>query len=370
MSTTLAAYLHDLSPFVFRVGSGFGLRWYGLSYVAGFVVAWLWMRWMARRGITPLSPDRVTDAMVYLVGGVLVGGRLGYVLFYRPDLLADFSGSFPWWGVLRLNEGGMASHGGIAGVIIASFLIARPGREPGGAPTPRVPVLHVLDLFALACTPGLLFGRLANFINGELLGKVVAGPGEAAPWWSVRYPQEAYTPQAPDGQEAALSVMLEKYRLPTEQTDIETYERIVGALQSGGVRAREIAADLAPLLSARHPSQLYQGATEGLLAGAALWMIWRRPRLPGVVGAWFLILYGVVRVLTEFIRLPDSHLAVQRIAGLSRGQWLSVAMIVVGAVAIAIIRARGAPAMGGWGRAGQAERTGRAGARNSGEVRP
>lgn len=348
--TTLAAYLHDLSPIALRLGSGFGLRWYGLAYVAGFMLAWLWMRWLAKRNLTPLSADRVTDAMVALVFGVLVGGRLGYVLFYRPDLWLDFSAGFPWWGVLRLNEGGMASHGGMLGVIFAAFLIARPGRDRANQPTPRVPVLHVLDLFALTCTPGLFLGRIANFINGELLGNIVAPPGTPAPWWSVKYPQEAFTAQAPQGQAEALAPLLAHHRLPSE-SDGETYDRLVSIIQSGGPRAKEIAADLASLLAARHPSQIYQALAEGLLLGAILWIVWRVPRLPGVVGAIFLLSYGVLRVLTEFIRLPDAHLTIQRIAGLTRGQWLSVAMILAGIVTLAIIRARGGTKLGGWARA-------------------
>ncbi|CAG0988563.1 Phosphatidylglycerol--prolipoprotein diacylglyceryl transferase [Phycisphaerales bacterium] len=348
MSTTLAAWLHDLSPFLIRFGDGFGIRWYGVSYLAGFLSAWWMLRWFSRSGLTPMTPQRLTDAMLALVVGVVVGGRLGYVLFYRPDLIGDFSSSFPWWGVLRLNEGGMASHGGMAGVIIAAFVVARGGKDSKGVAAPRVPVLHVLDLLAIACTPGLFFGRLANFVNGELLGEIVAKPGQPAPWWSVKFPQEAYTSQAPEGQVAALRPILDPYRLPGEADEV-VYERVMHVLHSGGTAARNVAAKLGPVISARHPSQLYQAAAEGLVLGALLWAVWRRPRKPGVVGCWFLLAYGVLRVLTELIRLPDAHLHVQRYLGLSRGQWLSVAMVAVGVVALGVVSRRKVERMGGWG---------------------
>src|SRR6185295_6836241 len=100
---TLAAWLHNIGPFLVQFTPSFGLRWYGLAYATGFLIGWVWLRWMSRRGMTPLSPQRVSDAMLLLVLGVVVGGRLGYVLFYARDLLTDLTSSFPWWGVLRLN---------------------------------------------------------------------------------------------------------------------------------------------------------------------------------------------------------------------------------------------------------------------------
>lgn len=341
------AWVHDLSPFVFRFGDGWGLRWYGVSYVAGFLAGWFILRLWAKRAWSPLSAQRASDAMIALVTGVVLGGRLGYVLFYKPSLLWSFTDSIPWWGVLRLNEGGMSSHGGMLGVIFAAFWIARGGKNSNGEVEPRLPVLHVLDLFALACTPGLFFGRLANFINGELLGEIVAQPGKPAPWWSVKFPQEFATSQAPPGQVEAVAPLLSPYRLAGEG-DIEAYERMVGVLQSGGSAAREVAVNLGPHLAARHPSQLYQALAEGVVLGGVLWAIWARPRRPGVVGCCFLITYGVLRILTELIRLPDADLAVGRFAGLSRGQWLSAAMIAAGAVALWIVSRRPAARLGGW----------------------
>lgn len=347
----LAAWLHDLNPFLLQISGSFGLRWYGLSYGAGFVIAWLILRWAARRRLILLPEERVTDAMLVLVIGVVLGGRLGYVLFYKPALLASFSSDFPWWGVFRVNEGGMASHGGIIGVIVACWFIARGPAGPDGTRPGRLPMLHILDTTALACPIGLGLGRLANFINGELLGKVIAGAGEPAPWWAVRFPQELLgemrADEFPPQRKAELVHLVPGARSIEDPAWYSGVSRLIDQLQHGSAQA---AAKLEPVLSARHPSQLYQAFTDGIVLSVVLWMIWARPRKPGVIGCWFLITYGVLRVITEFWRLPDAHLAVPRVAGLSRGQWLSVAMVAVGAVALAIVRGRPVEPIGGWAR--------------------
>src|SRR5437870_1586985 len=102
----LAAWLHNLSPFALRLWDDFGLRWYGLSYAAGFLVAWLLLRFLCRRGAAPFPAERAGDVILYGVVGVVVGGRLGYVLFYDPSLLWDFGHTPPWWGLLAINRGG------------------------------------------------------------------------------------------------------------------------------------------------------------------------------------------------------------------------------------------------------------------------
>ena len=330
---TLAAWLHDLSPYIVQFGGGFGLRWYGTAYAAGFVAAWLLLRRLSRRGLTPLSEQRITDAMFALCVGVVAGGRLGYVLFYEPNLLWTFSNSPPWWGLLQINKGGMASHGGMMGVLIACWSISRGPKAADGTRPARVPMLHVMDLTAFAAPPGLFFGRLANFINGELLGRVVARPGEDSPWWAVKFPQEMFSAHAPTltpEQSTRLARLLDAHRLGQE-ADAAAYDRVLHTLQSSsGTRATEIARELAPLVSARHPSQLYQAAAEGLVLFACMLPLWFRVRRPGVITAVFLIVYGALRIVTEFYRLPDAHLAVQRLMGLSRGQWLSVTMILAG----------------------------------------
>lgn len=339
-----AAWLHTFDPFVIRITPGFGVRWYGVAYLAGFLFAWWMLRALAKRRTILLTPVQVGDAMLALVIGVFVGGRLGYVLLYKPSLLWQFTSTPPWWGVLAINQGGMASHGGMLGVIVASLWVAR---------RVKVPALHVMDLVALAAPAGLFLGRIANFINGELLGRIVARPGEPGPWWSVRYPQELRTEHAPaltDDQRSRLLSLLDVvapgWDAPGGIDDTDAVNRLIDAVQRG---AGDLARELAPLLAARHPSQLYQALAEGPILFGALALIWLKPRRPGVVGAWFLMLYGVMRVLTEHWRLPDDHLATPTWLGLSRGQWLSAAMIVAGAAALWIIVARRrAEPIGGW----------------------
>jgi phosphatidylglycerol---prolipoprotein diacylglyceryl transferase len=343
---SLAAWFHDLSPFAIRFTETFGIRWYGLSYALGFLIGWLVLRWLAKVGFTPIPRARIGDVILIWVVGVIVGGRLGYVLVYQPALLWKFEPGFPWWQVLALNQGGMASHGGVLGVIIASFLVARGFRDEQGVRRGRVPVRHVLDLSALAVPFGLLLGRLANFVNGELLGAVVARPGDPAPRWAVRFPQEVLEhPVQTEAQLDAIRRIAQTVGSPGRSFDAN-YRLVLDRIQRGD---QALVQQLEPLISARHPSQLYQALAEGVIVGIVLWLIARRPRLPGVIGAWFFISYGILRVITEIWRLPDSHLAVQRIMGLSRGQWLSVAMVVAGVTALVVVKRIGGERMGGWG---------------------
>lgn len=348
---TLAAWLHDLNPFLLRISGNFGLRWYGLSYGAGFLIGWAILRSCAKRGLILLSPQRVTDAMLYCIVGVVLGGRLGYVAFYRPDLLASFGPEPPWWGVLRVNDGGMSSHGGMIGVIIACWLIARGRRDEAGVRHERVPALHLMDITALACPIGLGLGRIANFINGELLGRIVARPGEPAPWWAVRFPQELLGEWRPEeltpAREAALTALVPGAVSIDDPAWGRGVRVLIERLQSGSAEA---AARLEPVLNARHPSQVYQAFTDGVVLFVVLWWIWRRPRKPGVIGSWFLMTYGVMRIITEFWRLPDAHLHTPRVLGLSRGQWLSAVMVAVGAVALVIVQRRPVGRIGGWAR--------------------
>ncbi len=345
MSALLASWMHDIDPWAFRVSGGFGVRWYGLSYIAGFVCAWFILRALARRKRLELDPESVPDVILVIMVGVIVGGRLGYALVYNPSLLTTFTGAFPFWDVLNLTKGGMASHGGMIGLLASAWWIAR--RQ--GSHT-----LHVLDAIVLAAPPGLFFGRLANFVNGELLGRTVAAPGEPGPWWAVRFPQELLE-RPSEAQLGAIQRMQVEFAAPLPQ--------IVEFVQSGSDRAR---AAIEPLLFARHPSQLYQAAVEGLIVGAAVWLVWRTPRRPGVVTGVFLIVYGLGRIATETVRLPDVHLGTA--LGLSRGQWLSAVMILGGAGLLVFIRARARwgrwpePVAGGvrtaQGQPGDAKRTG------------
>jgi phosphatidylglycerol:prolipoprotein diacylglycerol transferase len=358
MTATLAAWLHDIGPFVLRFTDHFGIRWYGLSYIAGFLIAGIMMHRMATRGLLRVPPDRVFDALVMLVGGVVIGGRLGYVFLYQPSLLWTFEPAFPFWGLLMITRGGMASHGGMLGVIVAAWLVSRGFKDESGRRVGACPPLHVMDAIALTAPIGLGLGRLANFINGELLGRVVARAGEPAPWWAVRFPQEHLSGhEAPltASQEVELVRLVTEHRLPNDpEADwFEfAYGRVLDKLHAGSA---EIAARLEPLVSARHPSQLYQLFAEGMVTLAVAWFVFRRPRKPGVVGAWFLITYGVGRVVTEFWRLPDDHfkgaglLDSARLMGLSRGQWLSVLMVGAGVALLVVVSRRAAERMRGWG---------------------
>lgn len=341
---TLGAWLHDLDPFAVRFTDSLGIRWYGLAYVAGFAVGWIVLRAIALRGLIRLRPHSVSDLMMGVVLGTLLGGRLGYAIFYMPSLFVTWLDHAPWWGLLAINEGGMSSHGGLIGVMLACVWFAR--RE-------GVAWLHVTDCTCLVAPIGIFFGRIANFVNGELLGAIVARPGQVAPWWAVKYPQELLdrAPELSDRQAMELDALLARYAAPGESLGAAE-RRMIDALQRGEAGLAEA---LAPLISARHPSQLYQAMAEGALIFACLWVIWARARRPGVISAWFLMLYGAGRVLTELIRLPDANVWRPLIAGLSRGQWLSVLMIGTGAVTLwYATRCSQEPKVGGWAQRGAA----------------
>ena len=372
----VAAYVHQFDPFAIRFSGDFGIRWYGLAYLAGFVVAYLLMRFLAARRLILLSPWQVADLMLAAIVGTLLGGRLGYVLFYDPHLFVDFTSDFPFWGVVAINRGGMASHGGMIGVILGTLWFCR---------RTDINPLHGLDLVALMTPPGMLFGRLANFVNGELLGvpakegfplavkfpqEITDGPGS---WWI-----EEMAPLSPLASHLGLSEReyTQTIQLAAEQQTeaiqalIAIRDRLVEQVQAG---TPEVLRMVEPLLTARHPSQLYQAVAEGLVLGATLLILfaifrprgvraldapaasaardehkhehdpllrartWSGPGRPGFVGAAFLITYGLLRVITEVWRLPDE--GVDRVFGLSRGQLLSALMVVAGIVALMVVAA-------------------------------
>ena len=361
MPPTLAAWLHDLDPFAIQFTETFGLRWYGLSYLAGFVAGYLLIRRVCAVGVSSLHPDKVGDFIVALAIGVVVGGRLGYVFFYQPDLLWQFTGDLPFWGVLAINEGGMASHGGIAGTILASGWFAwKHGHR----------WLHLLDLMAFGAPLGLMFGRLANFINGELYGRVCSSDFA----WAVRFPQELYDrlPRPRNGWSsdpgAALYPVVEPlgvsrsawfnaladYASPVQgigdvaRAFVHTkLDQALELVREGGEQAVPVAAAMAEVLPTRHPSQLYAAALEGLLVFAVLALLWMRPRRTGIIGAWFCVAYAVARFTGEFFRLPDEQIGLQWL-DLSRGQWLSAPVLLTGIVALIVIPRLNKPVMGSW----------------------
>jgi phosphatidylglycerol:prolipoprotein diacylglycerol transferase len=353
---TLAAWLHDWDPFLLRISGDFGIRWYGLSYLAGFLFAYLVMRHLARRRAIALRPEQVGDFILAIIVGVVVGGRLGSVLLYNIDLLWEFTTSPPWWGVLAVNRGGMASHGGIIGCVAAAWWF---GRRNG------VRFFELTDLIVLTAPFGLGAGRLANFTNGELLGRVVEPPGSLP--WAVKFPQEiveywgserllALRPLAarfgvnPDDWVTAV------YRWvggEAEPTVPYLAQQIIEAIQRGHA---EVIAVVEPLIMERHPSQLYQMLAEGVVLGIILFIVFARPRKSGLLSGLFLAIYGVLRIATEFWRLPDAHLEVQRILGLSRGQLFSLPMVLIGLPIIVYALRSARPTHGGWLRTGETYR--------------
>lgn len=342
----LAAYLHRLDPFAWRISGDFGIRWYGLAYAAGFVCLYLFARFLARRRRIVMDEPQVGDFVMYAIAGTLLGGRLGWVLFYNPSALWTFTGDVPWWEVLAINRGGMASHGGMIGIIIAMSLFAR---------RHRLDPFAVLDVAALLAPFGLFFGRLANFVNGELRGQ----PCDPTFPLAVKFPQEIVEDWSV-AQWRAAPQLARHFNLPAlrweelltraEQGSREALAQLTqyGRDLLAGVQAgnEEVIRLVEPLLIARHPSQLYQAFAEGIVLGSVLAFIFfvLRPARHGVVGAWFLITYGVLRITTEIWRLPDE--GIERVMGLSRGQWLSVAMVLAGGAVLWRVMRRSIPASG------------------------
>ncbi len=263
----------DIDPVAIQLGP-LAVRWYGLAYLAGIIIGWRYARrlvqderlWGARPA--PMRAADIDDFLIWLVIGIVVGGRVGYALFYQPGYYLDDPLS-----VLRLWEGGMAFHGGLLGTILAMAIFAlRRG----------IPMLSLFDVAAASVTFGLFFGRIANFINGELWGRVTDQP------WGVVFCNASI--------EAA----------------------------SGGI----CPAGLAP----RHPSQLYEAALEGLLLFVVLRILTHRFQSlarPGLTGGAFVAGYGIARIVVEFFREPDPQLGT--FAGfLTMGMILSIPMILVG----------------------------------------
>lgn len=247
-------WVHDLNPVLFHIWGPLSVRWYGLAYLLGFLCGYLILRHLSKRGEFAVPPDDLSNFIVYVaIYGVFCGGRLGYVLFYAfGDFLHDPLFLFRVW------EGGMASHGGMLGVLLVVLWYAR---------HKKVSFWNLTDGLALAAPAGLFFGRIANFINGELWGRPTDVP------WAVIFPQ---------------------------------------------------AGDPAP--TPRHPSQLYEALGEGVILFTALWLI-RRTRWGkqnGALSAAFLILYAVARITVEFFREPDSTIY---FGWLTKGQLYSSFMV-------------------------------------------
>ncbi|HZZ58182.1 MAG TPA: prolipoprotein diacylglyceryl transferase [Opitutaceae bacterium] len=269
----LAFYVDHFSPYIGPHWGKIGIRYYGLAYMLGFLAAAGMFFRYAKAGRSRLPAPLIADFMVWIALGTMIGGRLGYMLLYSPgDLLHDPLTLFTVW------DGGMASHGGMIGVTVAIAWFAR---------RHHLPFLHLGDLVVSAAPIGLFFGRIANFINGELWGKPSVVP------WAMLFPN------APDGG-----------RLP------------------------------------RHPSQLYEAGLEGLLLFLYLQLrFWKSDvvrRQPGRLAGEFFVVYAIVRIFCERFREPDEGISL--ILGLSRGTFYSLIVFLVGLFLIAWTGARRRPA--------------------------
>jgi phosphatidylglycerol---prolipoprotein diacylglyceryl transferase len=293
----LAYYVHDLSPFLLRFGGNFGLRWYGLAYVAAFVFGILIVRRLSRFGYCDIPPEKVSD---FIIGGalfgVLLGGRLGYMLFYDLENFLQNPLIF-----FRVMDGGMSAHGGILGLTLYTLWYARKH---------HVSWRNIGDNLVVAAPVGLCLGRLANFINGELYGRVSNVP------WAVQFPKELY--EAP--QEKAQQVL-------TEASAIDPYWTSIEAVIENVRHSPQLREVLAGALSPRHPSQLYEAALEGIVLFAILWILRTRLSLRnGVLTGVFFVGYAILRMIAELFREPDAPLT----GPFTRGQFLSLFLVAIG----------------------------------------
>lgn len=283
-----------------KFGPSFGIRWYGFSYLLAFFCGFLLLRWLAQRRYCELAPDKVGDFILVASLGVVAGGRLGYVFFYRPaQFLAD-----PLF-LFRIWDGGMSSHGGMIGLTLVTFLYAR---------SQKISWLGLADNIAVVAPVGLFLGRCANFINGELYGR--------ASWvaWAVQFPKEAL-----DLPEIGARTLAAAHAVQPSSGSLEEIidqARADSALQSV----------LQQTLTPRHPSQLYEALLEGAFLFACLWFLRLRTRQPrGMLAGIFLLLYAFLRVIVEYFREPDAPLT----GPFTRGQTLSVILVVGGIFFIA-----------------------------------
>ncbi len=301
----IAYYIHDLNPLIFRIYGNVGPRWYGLAYVAAFVSSYLLFRWLSKKGYADLPPSRVGDFITGVaLFGVIIGGRLGYVFFYAPEMLADPISIFKIW------KGGMSSHGGMLGVIAFTFYFA--WRH-------KISWTNLGDNLVVTAPLGLFFGRCANFINGELYGR------PTTMGWAMQFPKELL--DRPDEAQRAIAACSKI------DPSIATADDVIAAVH----RQPQIKEALRSILVPRHPSQLYEAFFEGIVLFTILWFVRTRTRQPnGVLTGLFFICYAIFRIVVENFREPDASL----ILGVTRGQFFSFFLIAIGLAFIIFAKLR------------------------------
>jgi len=265
-------YIHNINPIVFRIHGPLAVRWYGLSYLLGFIAAILLLRHWSKKGEFEVPEAEVGNFVAMLaLFGVFLGGRLGYLLLYGfSAFLADPLCIFRVW------EGGMASHGGIVGVILFMLWYAKKHKTP---------FWNLTDNMACTASLGFAFGRLANFVNGELWGRTTTVK------WGMVFPEEL--------------------------------NRHYGEYTTAQIQQLVDAGQILP----RHPSQLYQAFAEGFLVFGLMLLIRRTAwgKRPGALSASFLALYALARISMEFFRDPDSTVY---FGWLTKGQLYSILMLI------------------------------------------
>ncbi len=276
----------QFDPVLISIGP-LAIRWYALSYIVGFMLfLWLGRRRIAQ-GNTLFTREMLDDFLTWGILGVIIGGRLGYVLFYKFSTYIDHP-----LDIFKVWEGGMSFHGGFLGVLAAMWLFSRKY---------KISFLKTMDFVAPLVPLGLASGRIGNFINGELWGRVT----DINAFWAMGFPQAHYE----DVEAAAHNPLWAEW--------LQQYAMLP-----------------------RHPSQLYQFALEGICLFIVLWIFSKKTRPDGQVASLFLAGYGFFRFLAEFARQPDDYLGLLTL-GLSMGQWLSVPMIVLGAIGFVWFGKRG-----------------------------
>ncbi len=244
----------DINPIALKVGP-IAIHWYGIMYLIGFVVAWLLGTSRCRQSCGIWKSEQISDLIFYCAIGVILGGRIGYILFYNLEYyLNNPNMMFAVW------DGGMSFHGGFIGVIIVLFLY---GKKLGKS------LFEMTDFVAPLVPLGIAAGRIGNFINGELWGRVSHVP------WAMVFPKD-------------------------------------------------------PLHLPRHPSQLYEFLLEGITLFLVIWFYSRKTKPKGAVSALFLIGYGLARFFVEFFREPDPQLGYIAFGWMTRGQELSIPMVIIG----------------------------------------